>query len=58
MQLKELAIGQQFKLGDELYEKIEPIKKSCCKRYTAKKLSDDTNVIIKEHTEVELVEEE
>ena len=54
----ELAIGDQFMFSDGLYEKITPIKVSCCRSVTAKKLADNTNVLIRNHIPVEPVEKE
>jgi len=52
--LGELAIGDHFILNNEEYEKIHPIRKSCCSNYTARKISDDSNVALKPDTQVEL----
>ena len=52
MILNELAIGDQFTVDEVLYEKITPIKKSCCTSYTAKNVSTGENVILKPKTVV------
>jgi hypothetical protein len=53
--LNDLAIGDHFIFNNEEYEKIEPIKKSCCSNYTARKVSDGGNTVIKPNTEVEVI---
>ncbi len=52
--LNDISVGMNFILNGELYEKITPIKKNCCSSFTAKKISDNTNVVINPTTEITL----
>ena len=56
--LAELTVGDQFMFNNELFEKIAPVKISCCRHATAMKVSDGANTVIKNNTQVEPVEKE
>ena len=53
--LQDLAVGDQFIIGEELFEKITPIKKSCCSHYTAVRVSNGEEIVLKPITPVEPV---